>query len=61
MKKKMYLTPDVKVKTIVEDTSILAGSNPQTITISDDPNDVITSGTIDAKQNNSVWDEDEEE
>ena len=57
----MYLTPDVKVKKIVEDMSILAGSDPKTIEVSANPDDVITSGTIDAKQNTSVWAEDEEE
>jgi len=53
--------PAIKVKQLIEDSSILAASGetnaPQTIVVSDD--ETISSGYVDAKQNTSasMWDE----
>ncbi len=63
MEKKDYLAPQIKVKLMVEEENILAASAPSSITVSDDPNDVIDQGYVDAKGHHSygVWDEDEDE
>lgn len=61
MEKKIYEMPTIKVKQLIEDSSILAasgeGNAPQTIVVSND--ETITEGYVDAKQNSScgVWDE----
>ena len=61
MEKKIYEMPAIKVKQLIEDSSILAASGetnaPQTIVVSDD--ETISNGYVDAKQNTSasIWDE----
>jgi len=63
MEKNVYLAPQTKVKFIAEEENILAASNPTSITVSDNPNDVINEGYVDAKRNHSygIWDDDEDE
>lgn len=58
MNKKVYQKPTIDVKELALETEILAASG---ISASLDDNDVIESGSIDARPSFSVWGSDEDE
>ena len=59
MNKKVYQKPTIDVKELALETEILAASGE--ISASFDDNDVINSGSIDARPSFSAWGSDEDE
>lgn len=58
MNKKAYQKPSIRVQELALENEILAASDGINATISDD--DVIESGSIDARPHYGIWDEDKD-